>query len=106
MFKNSQEYKLFGFTTDADLDIDSILKRYSELKRYNDRLHLVNKKDVLKALKNVYTLVGTDKDSDIFKNLGTKEYKNWKREEVYKWFKNGKIKPVQLSNRLDWHLNI
>lgn len=106
MFKNSKEYKLFGFTTDVDLDVDGILKRYSEFKSYNDRLELVNKKDVLKALKNVYTLVGTDKDSDIFKNLGTKEYKNWKREEVCKWYKNGKIKPVQLSNRLDWHLNI
>lgn len=106
MFKNSKEYKLFGFTTDTNSDIDSILKRYNEFKLYSDRLQLVNKEDVLKALKNIYTLIGTDKEGDIFKNLGTKEYKNWKREEVYKWFKNGKIKPVQISNRLDWHLNI
>lgn len=56
--------------------------------------------------KETFTLVGSDANgTDTFREIGTSNFYEWKREEVYDWFIKGKITPIEEALRIDWSNN-
>lgn len=56
--------------------------------------------------KGTFTLVGSDTNgTDTFKELGTSNFHEWKRSQVYEWFVKGNISVVSESTTLDWYTN-
>lgn len=52
----------------------------------------------------VFTLTGSDTlGNDTFKNLTTREFHTWQRSQIYEWFKQGKITPIEKAITILWY---
>lgn len=59
-----------------------------------------------KTSKGTFTLSGSNVDgTDEWKHLETRTFHTWTREQLYHWFTQGKIAPVNEAKVLDWHNN-
>lgn len=59
-----------------------------------------------KTPKGTFTLIGSNTDgTDEFKRIEDRTFHTWTREQVYHWFTQGKITPVNEAKTLDWHNN-
>ncbi len=57
--------------------------------------------------KGTFTLSGSNSDgTDEWREVGTSNFHKWNRSNVYDWFIQGKISPVDEAKSIDWHNNI
>lgn len=56
-----------------------------------------------KTKKGIFTLSGTNANgTDEWRQLGTNNFHTWQRSQVYQWFVEGKISPIEEALRIDW----
>lgn len=59
-----------------------------------------------KTIKGIFTISGSNSDgTDEWRQLGTNNFHTWQRSQIYQWFVEGKISPVQEANTIDWYNN-
>ena len=59
-----------------------------------------------KTSKGTFTLSGSNANgTDEWKHLETRTFHTWERSQVYEWFIQGKITPVNEAKTLDWNNN-
>lgn len=56
--------------------------------------------------KGTFTLSGSNADgTDEWREVGTANFYKWNRSNVYDWFIQGKIKPLDEAKCIDWNNN-
>lgn len=56
--------------------------------------------------KGTFTLSGSNADgTDEWREVGTCKFHRWSRRQVYDWFIQGKISPVDEAKSVDWYNN-
>lgn len=55
-----------------------------------------------KTSKGVFTLIGSSREVDEFRELGTCNFHKWKRLQIKEWSDSGKITPIEESTYLSW----
>lgn len=56
--------------------------------------------------KGTFTLSGSNADgTDEWREVGTSKFHKWNRSQIYNWFIQGKIKPVDEAKSIDWYNN-
>lgn len=58
--------------------------------------------------KGIWTLVGTEKNFDTFRNISkplNQEFRTWERATVFEWLNQGLIKPVSEATHIMWFRN-
>ena len=55
-----------------------------------------------KTSKGVFTLIGSSREVDEIRELGTCNFHKWQRSQIAIWFNSGLIEPVKEATHMEW----
>lgn len=55
-----------------------------------------------KTSKGVFTLIGSSREVDEFRELGTCNFHKWKRSQIDIWLNSKLIEPIKESTHIEW----